>query len=101
MKTVILKTAPAPNYSLRIESGYKEIVKKCTKLFICLEDDFFEIKKGMRTYQNNGRITDKQINQWIRIKNLHVYPKGYPYELDFTLIIENTKHIYKFISIRG
>jgi hypothetical protein len=101
MKTVILKIAPAPNYSLRIESGYEEIVKKCTKLYICLDVDFFEIKNGMKTYQNNGRITDTQINEWIRSKNLHVYPKGYPYELEFTLAIEDTKHTYKFILIRG
>ncbi len=101
MKKVILKVAPGPNYSLRIESGYEEIVKTCNELFICFEKDFFEIKKGMRTYQNNGRITDKQINQWIRGKNLHIYPKGYPYELDFTFTIEGAKHTYQFIAIRG
>lgn len=99
MKIITLTVFPRTNnqFGLRLEEEMIQIAPQCTDLVLVLNNNIsINIIDAIQTYNNQGRISHPELNQWIIQNNLNNYPQGEPTKLIFTLIRTGNRHKYVF-----
>ena len=103
MNEVILTVFPngstlGQSFGLRLSSVIDSSTSNCNLLKVILDNETHTIEDSLLTYQNQQRIANPAINDWIFRNNLNEYRKGIPPKLKFSLVNQNNEHIYKYLS---
>ena len=103
MNEVILKVFPngstlKPSFGLRLPTVTNFKTADCVLLKVIFDNKTHTIENALKTYQNQRRIANRAINDWIYNNDLNNYDNGKPPKLKFSLVIQNNEHIYKYLS---
>lgn len=94
------KNTEKPNrYGLQLDERDKIEAIDCTKLSIELSGQTTQLDKSLKSYNNHGRLTNPEINDWIQERS--IYKFNPQLKLIFRLERKGTEHKYILYPNQG